>query len=190
MVNDKSWGFVGKVRQIGKWFLGDRHGQRQTPIHDLNNSAALYFQYSTLQSMTCLIGVANCCSGGRRPLELFQPSIEKFLLCELSWCVLKDRLFGRMKEIWHDTLSSQLLSFLWIHRDCKSTSCLQMVTFCLFLFSAFIFFVFCILHRCKSLWGAHSPDYCGASHTRLRQDLLLSSESLPIDKKTTVMSEL
>lgn len=104
MVNDKGWGFVGKVRQIGKQFLGDRHDQRQTPIHYLNNSAALHFQHSTLQSMTCLIGVANCFSAGRRPLELFQASIEKFRLCELCWCVLKDQLLmglGKYNVTWY-----------------------------------------------------------------------------------------
>lgn len=93
MVNDKGWGFVGKVKCIGKKFLRDRHDQRQTPIHYLNNSAAVHFQHSTLQSMTCLAGVANCSSARRRPLELFQPSIEKFqrvmLMCMqvlTLWC--------------------------------------------------------------------------------------------------------
>lgn len=74
MVNDKGWGFVGKVRRIGKRFLWDRHDQRQTPIHCLNNSAALHFQHSTLQSMTCLTEVANCSSAGR----LLQALLENF----------------------------------------------------------------------------------------------------------------
>lgn len=98
IVNDKGWGFVGKVRCIGKRFLRGRHDQRQTPIHYLNNSAAVHFQHSTLQSMTCLAGVSNCSSARRRPLELFQPYIEKFQ--RVMWMYTQGLTFWwRNKEV-------------------------------------------------------------------------------------------